>query len=82
MDLKAAAKATKEIMKRSNWYQAKQKGSSDAAHYDHIEWMLEGIEGGYIQDEKAHRWLGWAQGVICALQHVPLDVFKRINKAS
>jgi len=41
--------------------------------------MLNGIILGYITDEKAHRWLGWAQAVVCAYEYTTLEDLKVIN---
>lgn len=48
----------------------------------HAEWMLKGIVEGYIQHEKAHRWLGWAQCLISVYGLASLDELKDINKLS
>lgn len=49
---------------------------------DHACWMLEGIRDGYIQHEKAHRWLGYAQGLLVSHGLLTLDRAKWINKLS
>lgn len=46
---------------------------------EHARWMLEGIEAGYIQHEKAHRWLGYAQALIVTNDVATLDEMKRVN---
>ena len=46
----------------------------------HAYWMLQGIAQGYIQHEKAHRWLGYAQGIIVAWNEGTLDEMKLANK--
>ena len=47
---------------------------------DHARWMLKGIADGYIQHEKAHRWLGYAQGILVASDLVQLSDMKAANK--
>ena len=47
---------------------------------EHARWMLSGIIEGYIQHEKAHRWLGYAQALIVMLGESSLDEMKRINQ--
>ncbi len=49
---------------------------------EHASWMLEGIVSGYVQHEKAHRWLGYAQAIIVTNQLATLDNMKRSNKAA
>jgi hypothetical protein len=41
--------------------------------------LLTEIENGAVSGEKAHRWLGWAQAVICCRGGASLDELKRIN---
>ena len=47
---------------------------------DHALWMLDGISMGYVQHEKAHRWLGYAQGLLVAHGEINLEEAKLINK--
>ena len=54
----------------------------EPASKDHLLWMLDGIGFGYIQHEKAHRWLGYVQGVMAARECVDLETLKKINKKS
>lgn len=77
MDVKAAAQATRDLI------------SSSQLEYDvegktlgHVFWMLTGIMEGYIQYDKAHRWLGYAQGVLVRAGVVTLSDVKRVNKES
>lgn len=46
----------------------------------HAVWMLAGIRLGYIQYEKAHRWLGYAQGILVKSNIVSLEVVKSLNQ--
>ncbi len=48
----------------------------------HAKWMLHGIFSGYIQHEKAHRWLGYAQALMVVNDVVTLDKLKEINHAA
>ena len=83
MDIKAAALFTLEAMVVKDWPDDKIGGDSSVDGFNHVTWMLNGIELGYVQYEKAHRWLGWAQCAICINQKgVDLDTFKSINKGS
>lgn len=81
MDVIKAAQDTKYIMVIGAWRHDHKDEPDDAASYDHLAWMLDGIIDGYVTGDKAHRWLGWAQGVICARQRgATLAAFKNINK--
>lgn len=46
----------------------------------HAIWMLDGIQKGYIQREKAHRWLGYAQALLVSGGILTLDEVKTINR--
>jgi hypothetical protein len=54
----------------------------DGVGSDHAIWMLRGITLGYIQHEKAHRWLGYAQAIVVATSVLTLAEVKDINKRS
>ena len=73
MDIRIAAKNTRDLL--GNIEYSSKKGCDK----HHIEWMLRGIELGYIQHEKAHRWLGWAQAIICIAGDSNLDELKDVN---
>jgi len=49
---------------------------------EHAVWMLAGICLGYVQHEKAHRWLGYAQGIIVMSGMLNLEQVKGINSGS
>ena len=49
---------------------------------DHLKYMLNRIMIGVVEDEKAHRWLGWVQGCICVGGGATLEEMKKINKAA
>ncbi len=46
---------------------------------EHIIWMLNGISDKYIKGEKAHRWLGFTQGVLTKQGHFTDEELQRIN---
>jgi len=46
----------------------------------HLHEMLTEIAYGTVTDEKAHRWLGYVQGVLVAYEHATVEQFKEINK--
>ncbi len=48
----------------------------------HALWMLEGIALGYVQYEKSHRWLGYAQAILTGEKLFSLDQMKNVNKGS
>jgi len=45
----------------------------------HLEYMLESIISSKVKNEKAHRWLGWVQGIICCKGAATLTQMKNIN---
>ena len=77
MDIKEAAKATKKkMLEPMIQYNPNNK---DGLSKSHIVWMLDGIILGYITGDKSHRWLGWAQAVVCAYDDATLEDLKEIN---
>lgn len=81
MNIITAARNTKRILDRDLWSEENCRVDLPDGFY-HIQWMLDGIILCYIQHEKAHRWLGWAQACICIHQGISLDQMKQINKDS
>lgn len=55
---------------------------ADGVGTGHALWMLQGIAKGYIQYEKAHRWLGYAQSALVHADAVSLFEMKEANKNS
>jgi len=49
---------------------------------DHLKDMLTKVMVAEVEDEKAHRWIGWIQGCICMSGGSTLEELKRINKAA
>ena len=47
---------------------------------EHALWMLHGIRDGYIQNEKAHRWIGHAGAILLSHAYLSLDELKQIFK--
>lgn len=46
----------------------------------HVEDMLAAIVKGKVTGDKAHRWLGWAQAVVCIGGGATLGELKKINE--
>ena len=81
MDVKVAAHSTKALI--AGLDSLKAWGPACAAvTAHHLLEMLSRIESGEITGEKAHRWLGWVQGAICARGAGSLEEFKTINHQS
>ena len=76
MNIITAAKLTRDSMGSDDNYQT----GNDDATYQHIKWMLTSIISGYVQGEKAHRWLGWAQAIVCASGEMGLDELKELDE--
>ena len=74
MDIKIAALETRNGFLVKTTY-----GNKKGCDRKHIEWMLNGIIDGYITGEKAHRWLGWAQAMICVFDSAELEDLKNVN---
>ncbi len=52
---------------------------SEGKSSEHAAWMLYGVALDYVQDEKAHRWLGYAQGLLVSNGIFSLEAMKKIN---
>lgn len=46
---------------------------------DHLHYMIDEIEAGRVAGEKAHRWLGYLQGVLVAFGAATLEEMKETN---
>lgn len=78
MDIKTAAAKTKELINGA-WILP----ATDPEYgKNHLHEMADKIISGEITDEKAHRWLGWMQGCICAGGGATLQTLKEINHAA
>ena len=51
----------------------------EATDTTHLLDMIAAIEDGKVTGEKAHRWLGWIQGVVCCRGGATLEEMKEIN---
>jgi hypothetical protein len=75
-----AATATRALVQRCT-----NVGISDdhpAVGLRNVEDMLHRIESGEIEGNKAHRWLGWAQAIVCAGGGATIERLKAINKTA
>jgi len=75
MKVEIAAFETKELLGDCISTHRDPRGRS----INHAKWMLEGIAWGYVQGEKAHRWLGYAQAIVVEQGFATLDKVKEIN---
>ena len=77
MNTKIAARDLWELVDKSEL-----PDKHDEYGKDHLKYMLNRIMIGVVEDEKAHRWLGWVQGCICVGGGATLEEMKKINKAA
>lgn len=54
----------------------------EACRPEHLYSMLDKMDSGEVAGEKAHRWLGWIQGVVCMYGVSSLERMKEINKGA
>ena len=54
----------------------------DATTVSHLYDMIRQIEYGEVTGEKAHRWVGWMQGVICCRGGATLEDMKEVNAST
>lgn len=77
MDVKIAAQETDKLIDSTNL-------PLSNAEYgkDHLHEMVSKITCGEVSGEKAHRWLGYLQGVVVVGGGANLEQVKMINKGS
>lgn len=78
MNIKIAAVNTLEILNNVHHVLADER-SVYGNTAEHAKWMLCGIVQDYITGEKAHRWLGYAQGLLVAQGLLTLGQAKECN---
>lgn len=57
-------------------------GDIESATEEHLMHMISLIINGTVDGEKAHRWLGYLQGVVIAYEGTTLEELKQINFTS
>lgn len=77
MDLKKVAIGMKPFITKSTL-----PNHNDSYGKDHMFNMVEKISNGAVDDEKAHRWLGYIQGCVVSHKGATLEEMKQINVAS
>lgn len=78
MDVKKAASLTSLSLRNIHW-----DTDDHSFSKGHISYMLHEIENNEdMKNDKANRWLGWAQAVICQYTTLTVDDMKHINKSS
>lgn len=75
MNIKQAAEKTRTYVANAR----NDALGENKASKEHLLWMLDGILYGYIQDDKAHRWLGYVQGVLVAFCVATVESMKLAN---
>lgn len=76
MDLSAAARTIRPYLAKCSDVPLSGGNATTVAH---VEEMLTAIESGVVCGEKGHRWLGWAQALICCRGGATLDELKQAN---
>ena len=77
MDIQKAASDTRDYINTKEYLSSR---DLEGRTVEHAVWMLSGIVLGYVQREKAHRWLGYAQGVLVSNSMLTLEQVKGINE--
>lgn len=82
MNTLTAARSMLDLMSAEPYGDMIYSRDSKGRSVKHAIWMLCGITLGYIQDEKAHRWLGYAQGILVVQRKLTLEEMKNVNRTS
>ncbi len=77
MDIKEAARASLVNLKNIPTIK-----DSRGKLIGHAKWLLIGIASEYIEGEKAHRWLGYAQALMVLHEKASLSDMKQSNKGA
>ena len=56
------------------------KGQMPGCDEDHIRAILQQVADGEATGTKAHRFIGWAQGVLCTEGYLTLDDARNMNR--
>lgn len=76
MDIRIAAQETRKKLAKCH---SDPLPGGDAVSVEYVAAMLTSIESGSVVGEKANRWLGWAQAVICCRGGATLEELKLVN---
>jgi hypothetical protein len=49
------------------------EGFPESTGPEHLRWMIEELRSGRVTGEKAHRWLGFVQGVLAAREQLVVE---------
>lgn len=82
VNLKVAAAKTRDLLKQAQYQLGPIYSGDPSLSLEHLIEMLDKLESGEIDGEKGHRWLGWAQCLMCARDVASLEDLKIINKSS
>lgn len=74
MKLKLAAEKCKEFIS------ATENNVHNGCTNEHLTFMIDSMVSGAVSGEKAHRWLGYLQGVLVATGAASLEQMKDVNK--
>ena len=77
MDVVLAAYSMQRILEDSSYC-----GTTEHTSRQHLFYMIQQITRKVVQDDKAHRYLGWIQGCVCEAGVATLDEIKVINRNS
>ena len=83
MDIQVAAIDTIEFINKYTYEnQTNWPDDVESLSYDHVMSMLLSIELGDMKNDKANRWLGWAQCAAVSVGVGTLEDMKQINKGA
>jgi len=71
-----------ETLKLLNWYHPDHEFTQDkpGCTRDHINVILQQVIDAEVTGPKAHRFIGWAQGVLCMDGFISLNDARNINR--
>lgn len=82
MNVKQAAENTLSLWSKAQKSIPEPEQTTHGTTEAHVRYVLEQLMDGQVNGEKAHRWLGWAQGWLVARDKITLDDCKYANVLS
>lgn len=80
MSIVKAARRTRNHLPPDKIWNSRPEKDTQFKTTSHIHWMLNGIIDGYVTGEKAHRWLGFAQGYMIHADIINAERLIEISK--
>ncbi len=82
MNVKTAAMKLRDLLSEMNQQNDIEVAKKQECDIIHLVWMCYEIINGHVKSDKAHRWIGYIQGVLVMRNLTTLEKMKELNKTS